>query len=482
MDRGILSARATPAQLAAVDARSVRARAADRAVATPRRLRCGRAGCRCRGGRRPRWRGLHGPRRHGARDDDGAEVAGADAVDGALPYDGRRLRRRTSRAPGAAVAGWTARGGGGGGGFDARGAGAAGWPRAGRGRCRRSCADDRCGVLAADARRARLPRRARRTRGRRGARPVAAALRGGLAGRAVGAARWWRARGAVPKTPIDGTPSEPPTDSVCERPIRPSAAAQPPTASVVAALAPKSCVRALRATRRCRRSARTRTSSGSHSGGGWYSGSGSALGSGSREPLVERRVLGRDLGGRRDAARARQAAAVARASRRATARAPAAAPVPPGPSSARAARGALRSTSPTLTGAAPPSASSSSLLALHAQDDPARRPDSGPPGFLVQFSDVHDRPPCPFARGAVVITRIPRSGIAGSIEQRSASGHRVAATAAEGAPARCRPDGAAGARALVLRSIVESPGWSTSLRASCSRSTYPASPTASSSR
>ena len=86
--------------------------------------------------------------------------------------------------------------------------------------------------------------------------------------------------GALPKSPIEGAPTAPPTDSVCERPTSATTAAAPPTASVVAALAPNSCVRALRATRRCRRAARTRTSSGSQAGGGENSGSALVSGSG----------------------------------------------------------------------------------------------------------------------------------------------------------------------------------------------------------
>jgi hypothetical protein len=104
---------------------------------------------------------------------------------------------------------------------------------------------------------------------------VALACLGAGLGVALGSAACWTlavsalfdGAGEVPNRPMEGTPSDPPTVSVCDSPTRTTAAAQPAAASVLAAVAPKSCVRDLRAIRRCRRSARTRRSSGSHTGG-----------------------------------------------------------------------------------------------------------------------------------------------------------------------------------------------------------------------
>lgn len=126
-------------------------------------------------------------------------------------------------------------------------------------------------------------------------------------------------------------------------------AMQPPAASVVAALAPNSCVRALRATRRCRRSACTRTSSGSQTGGAWYFGSESAFASGrathssnSASSLeTEAGVTPREPGtpGRRDGVTEGDSEGAGGAG------------VGLGAAGADAARGAARSTSATLTGA-----------------------------------------------------------------------------------------------------------------------------------
>ena len=72
----------------------------------------------------------------------------------------------------------------------------------------------------------------------------------------------------MPNNPIDGTPIEPPTVSVCDSTAT-SARQHPAAAIVVAALVPNSCDRVRRVMRRWRRSARRRRSSGSQTGGSW---------------------------------------------------------------------------------------------------------------------------------------------------------------------------------------------------------------------
>ena len=117
--------------------------------------------------------------------------------------------------------------------------------------------------------------------------------------------------GAVPKTPIEGTPSEPPTDSVCERPMRQRGGAAADgerrggagAEQLRASLAGDTPVPALGAHAHvvgqpCRR----RLVLGLGVGGRQRLG----------EPLVEGRVLGRHRGRRGDAAGTRQAPAAGR--------------------------------------------------------------------------------------------------------------------------------------------------------------------------
>ena len=327
---------------------------------------------------------------------------------------------QTTAGPCALGAGLAAGGGGGGGGFAARRWTGAGWLTTGRGALDDAvdagAGADEAPELAGAARDG--VRRVPPVDGLRLARVLAPLLSWRLAAVLFAAVLAAGSLGAVPKTPIEGTPSEPPTDSVCERPMS-SAAAQPPMASVVAALAPNSCVRALRATRRCRRSARTRTSAGSHAGGGSYSGSAAVAGSGSASHLSKAASSADTVGAGvtpREPGRPRRRDGVTDGDREGAGR---------GAGAARgfggADGGALEVDFADLDRGCPAVGCRVvvAFLGLHAQDDPSRGPDPGPAGFLVKLSDVHDRPPCPFARGAAVFTRVPRSGIAGSIEQRS---------------------------------------------------------------
>lgn len=86
--------------------------------------------------------------------------------------------------------------------------------------------------------------------------------------------------GLAPKRPMDGTPSDPPTRSLCDSPSA-ITATEPATANDNAAPAPNTWPRAPRATRRWRRDERTRRSSGRCTGGAWYSGSAVTSGGGS---------------------------------------------------------------------------------------------------------------------------------------------------------------------------------------------------------
>ncbi len=227
---------------------------------------------------------------------DGALVAGRDGAVGADPVGCDGASQTTAGALESELvfggdAAFCRAAGGGGGGLEARRWGWLGWAAVCRAGAREADGDDVRVVrrpVAAEASAASPPEREDvAARVRRGAGCAFARFRAGVfaeagAGVAVPAVRLLvEGSGAVPNSPIDGTPSEPPTASVCDRPMRLNAAAQPPTASVVAAPAPKSCVRALRTTRRWRRSARTRTFSDSHAGGSWYSGSESAIARGS---------------------------------------------------------------------------------------------------------------------------------------------------------------------------------------------------------